>query len=117
MIGYAKNRPPWVGGLSAHRCSETCPPRDGSQNVAVTTNVDTWTVKSDKNWCHPSADGKALKISVDESDERYVRKATVTVIAADQTKTITVRQLGYEAAILVDQSSFEVGVIRSESVV
>ena len=30
MIGYAKNRPPWVGGLSAHRCSETCPPRDGS---------------------------------------------------------------------------------------
>ena len=49
----------------------------GSQNVAVTTNVDIWTVKSDKNWCHPSADGKALKISVDESDERYVRKATV----------------------------------------
>mgnify|MGYP001839472909 CR=1 FL=1 len=45
----------------------------GSQNVAVTTNVDIWTVKSDKNWCHPSADGKALKISVDESDERYVR--------------------------------------------
>lgn len=86
----------------------------GSQNVAVTTNVDTWTVKSDKNWCHPSADGKALKISVDESDERYVRKATVTVIAADQTKTITVRQLGYEAAILVDQSSFEVGVIGGE---
>ena len=35
----------------------------GSQNVAVTTNVDTWTVKSDKNWCHPSADGKALLIS------------------------------------------------------
>ena len=63
----------------------------GSQNVAVTTNVDTWTVKSDKNWCHPSADGKALIISVDESEERYVRKATVTVIAADQTKTITVR--------------------------
>ena len=86
----------------------------GSQNVAVTTNVDTWTVKSDKNWCHPSADGKALKISVDESDERYVRKATVTVIAADQTKTITVRQLGYEAAILVDQPSFEVGVIGGE---
>ena len=86
----------------------------GSQNVAVTTNVDTWTVKSDKNWCHPSADGKALKISVDESDERYVRKATVTVTAADQTKTITVRQLGYEAAILVDQPSFEVGVIGGE---
>lgn len=86
----------------------------GSQNVAVTTNVDIWTVKSDKNWCHPSADGKALKISVDESDERYVRKATVTVIAADQTKTITVRQLGYEAAILVDQPSFEVGVIGGE---
>ena len=86
----------------------------GSQNVAVTTNVDTWTVKSDKNWCHPSADGKALKISVDESDERYVRKATVTVTAADQTKTITVRQLGYEAAILVDQPNFEVGVIGGE---
>lgn len=43
-----------------------------------------------------------------------MRKATVTVIAADQTKTITVRQLGYEAAILVDQSSFEVGVIGGE---
>ena len=54
----------------------------GSQSVVITTNVDTWIVKSDKNWCHPSADGKALKISVDESEERYVRKATVTVIAA-----------------------------------
>lgn len=62
----------------------------------------------------PVSRRKALKISVDESDERYVRKATVTVIAADQTKTITVRQLGYEAAIPVDQSSFEVGVIGGE---
>lgn len=86
----------------------------GSQNVSITTNVDAWTAKADKNWCHPSIDGQALRISVDESEERYVREATVTIVAADLVKTIKVRQLGYEPAILVDQPSFKVGVIGGE---
>lgn len=86
----------------------------GSQNVSITTNVDAWTAKADKNWCHPSIDGQALRISVDESEERYVREATVTIVAADLVETIKVRQLGYEPAILVDQPSFKVGVIGGE---
>lgn len=87
---------------------------EGSQRLAVTTTVDVWTVKADKNWCHPSIDGKALVIAVDESEERYVRQATVTVTAAGLVETISVRQLGYEPAILVDKSNFELGVTGGE---
>lgn len=80
----------------------------GNQNIIIATNIDSWTAKSDKSWCHTTVHGETLNISVDESDERYVREATITVTAADQTKTIKVRQLGYEPAILIDEQTFEV---------
>jgi len=55
-----------------------------------------------------------LKVSVDESEERLVREATITITAEGQKKMVKVRQLGYEAAILIDTNVFEVEVIGKE---
>lgn len=86
----------------------------GEQSVTITTNATAWSARSDKNWCHPTVSGKLLKISVDESEERLVREATVSVTADEQLKTIKVRQLGYDAAILIDQQAFEVEVVGGQ---
>ena len=43
-----------------------------------------------------------------------VREATITITAEGQKKTVKVRQLGYEAAILIDTNVFEVEVIGKE---
>lgn len=86
----------------------------GTQNITVSTNAPTWEAKADKNWCTLSVAGKILKVSVDESEERLVREATITITAEGQKKTVKVRQLGYEAAILIDTNVFEVEVIGKE---
>ena len=70
----------------------------GTQNITVSTNAPTWEAKADKNWCTLSVAGKILKVSVDESEERLVREATITITAEGQKKMVKVRQLGYEAA-------------------
>ena len=51
------------------------------QSLTITTNAVAWTAQSDKSWCRPSIVGKLLKISVDQSDERLVREATITITA------------------------------------
>ena len=84
------------------------------QSLTITTNAVAWTAQSDKSWCRPSIVGKLLKISVDQSDERLVREATITITAEGQKKMVKVRQLGYEAAILIDTNVFEVEVIGKE---
>lgn len=84
------------------------------QSLTITTNAVAWTAQSDKSWCRPSIVGKLLKISVDQSDERLVREATVSVTADGLSKTIRVRQLGYEAAILIDQQAFEVPAVGAQ---
>ena len=84
------------------------------QSLTITTNAVAWNAQSDKSWCRPSIVGKLLKISVDQSDERLVREATITITAEGQKKTVKVRQLGYEAAILIDTNVFEVEVIGKE---
>ena len=81
------------------------------KSEAGTQNI---TAKADKNWCTLSVAGKILKVSVDESEERLVREATITITAEGQKKTVKVRQLGYEAAILIDTNVFEVEVIGKE---
>lgn len=86
----------------------------GIQNITVSTNASIWEAKADKSWCTLSVAGKILKISVDESEERLVREATVTIKAEGQIRTVKVRQLGYEAAILIDKNVFEVEVIGKE---
>lgn len=86
----------------------------GEQSLTITTNAANWTAQSDKSWCHATISGKLLKISVDESNERLVREATVSVTADSQTKTVKVRQLGYEAAILIDEQAFEISVVGSQ---
>ena len=86
----------------------------GTQNITVSTTAPTWEAKADKNWCTLSVAGKILKVSVDESEERLVREATITITAEGQKKMVKVRQLGYEAAILIDTNVFEVEVIGKE---
>ncbi|WP_294481803.1 M60 family metallopeptidase [uncultured Bacteroides sp.] len=86
----------------------------GTQSITVVTNAPTWDAKADKGWCTLSVAGKILKISVDESTERLVREAIVTITTDSQVKTVKVRQLGWEAAILTDPSAFEVEVVGSE---
>ena len=86
----------------------------GNQTITVITNVDDWSAKSDQNWCRFSVNGKLLKIEVDESEERLVREAVLTVTANGLTKTVKVRQLGYEAAILIDKQSFEVPAVGGD---
>lgn len=86
----------------------------GEQSVAITTTATAWTAQADKNWCHPTVSGKLLKISVDASDERLVREAIISITADAQTETIKVRQLGYEAAILIDEQAFEVTAVGEQ---
>lgn len=85
-----------------------------SQSIMLVTNGGVPDTKSDKSWCHPSATENMLKIAVDESDERLIREATVTVTSNKLTKTVKVRQLGYEAAILIDQQSFYINAIGGD---
>ena len=86
----------------------------GNQSVTITTNAESWKAEADKGWCHPTVNGKLLKIAVDESEERLVRESNVTITAGSQSATIKVRQLGYEAAILVDNSAFEVEAVGGD---
>ena len=86
----------------------------GTQKITVSNKATTLFAKADKNWCTLSVAGKILKVSVDESEERLVREATITITAEGQKKTVKVRQLGYEAAILIDTNVFEVEVIGKE---
>ena len=88
--------------------------KSGSQNVTVITNVGNWTAKADKSWCRLSINGKIIRIEVDESEERLVREALVTVLAGTQTKQIKVRQLGYEAAILIDKQVFDIQAVGGD---
>lgn len=78
----------------------------GDMEIPINTNSDTWTAKSNQNWCTVVINSENLKITVSESEERLVREATIIIKAADQEKTIRVRQLGYEPAILIDQQLF-----------
>lgn len=84
------------------------------QNLTITTNAINWIANSNESWCHTKIAGKILNISVDESLERLVREAIVTVTADGQVQTVKVRQLGYEAAILIDPTAFEVEVVGKE---
>lgn len=86
----------------------------GAKLVDVVASDPSWSAKSDKSWCHPSPNGKQLKINVDESDERLVREAIITVESDGLSKTIKVRQLGYEAAILIDKQRFEMPAVGGE---
>ena len=86
----------------------------GTQNITVSTNAPTWEAKADKNWCTLSVAGKILKVSVDESEERLVREATITITAEGQKNSVNVGQLGDEAGILIDSNVFEVEVIGKE---
>ncbi|WP_308746166.1 M60 family metallopeptidase [uncultured Bacteroides sp.] len=86
----------------------------GTQNITVSTNAPIWEATADKSWCTLSVAGKVLRIFVDESEERLVREAVITITAEGLKKTVKVRQLGYEPAILIDTNVFEVEVIGKE---
>lgn len=85
------------------------------KEVQVTCNGD-WAAKvaSDGTWCTLTRNGNGLSIAVTESDQQKVRETVVTVTSGSENKTIKVRQLGHEAAILVSRDIFSVAASGEE---
>lgn len=79
-----------------------------AQDIAVKTNVEQWSAKSDQSWCTTEADRATLKVSVTAHDGEMPREATITVTAHTLKKAVKVRQLGIEPAILISRQLFTV---------
>lgn len=103
-----------VPTLEVNRSTVDFANEGGMQNVGIITNVDTWSATSNQSWCIVSPNGKMLKIEVLESNERSVREAEIVVKASGLDKSIKVRQLGYDAAILVSNQLFSISAAGGE---
>lgn len=77
---------------------------DLPKTISIKTNVDVWTAKSDQPWCKVARSGRTLKVSVDSSPDVKVRTATITLTFGNIIKKISVRQIGSEPTILIDQT-------------
>lgn len=86
----------------------------GSRAIVITTNADHWKATSDKEWCSVASKDNTLTVSVPEYDGKDTRNAVIKVIADGLKKTVTVRQLGLEPAILVSQQIFSVETCGSD---
>ncbi|MDR3118192.1 MAG: hypothetical protein LBU44_02020 [Mediterranea sp.] len=86
--------------------------RDGVNfaNAAGVTTLDVTTDKSDwavavengQTWLTAVREGSTLKLSATESNERVIRTSYAVVTAGNRTKKLLVKQLGYEADILIE---------------
>jgi hypothetical protein len=76
----------------------------GTETLAVTTNTDDWTVITEdgQTWLTANRQGDAVMLSVTESNERAIRTSYAVIKAGNRTKELIVKQLGYEADILID---------------
>ncbi|MDR1715818.1 MAG: hypothetical protein LBS20_08220 [Prevotella sp.] len=72
--------------------------------LAVITNINDWTVTTEdgQTWLTADREGNAVKLSVTESNEREIRTSYAVVTAGNRTKMLVVKQLGYEAAIVIE---------------
>ncbi len=81
------------------------------QTVTVRCNT-TWTyhvVDADATWLYVEAGDGTLLVSVDDNDEKNVRRASIAVVTASLSDTISVAQLGWGKAILISPESVTVG--------
>lgn len=114
LLACSDEKSETVPTLEVNRSTVDFANEGGMQNVGITTNVDTWSATSNQSWCIVSPNGKMLKIEVLESNERSVREAEIVVKASGLDKSIKVRQLGYDAAILVSNQLFSISAAGGE---
>jgi len=81
----------------------------GTKTLAVTTSAGDWTVAAEQGqtWLTATREGSAVKLSVTESNERSLRTSYATITAGNRVKQLAVKQLGYEADILIEPETLE----------
>ena len=80
------------------------------ENIKIETNCEDWTITSDKDWCDAhriSSNPQMFRLALDENNELNLREAKLTLKASGITKTITVKQLGTQPAILVSPEKLD----------
>ena len=80
----------------------------GTRDIAIVTNADHWTARSDKDWCSVAVNESTLTVNVSGYDGKETREAVIKVTADGLAETVNVRQLGSEPAILISQQIFTV---------
>ena len=80
----------------------------GTRDIAIVTDADNWTARSDKDWCSVAVNGSTLTVNVSGYDGKETREAVIRVTADALTETVNVRQLGSDPAILISQQTFTV---------
>ena len=78
----------------------------GTRDIAIVTDADNWTARSDKDWCSVAVNGSTLTVNVSGYDGKETREAVIRVTADALTETVNVRQLGSDPAILISQQTF-----------
>ena len=66
----------------------------GTRDIAIVTDADNWTARSDKDWCSVAVNGSTLTVNVSGYDGKETREAVIKVTADALTETVNVRQLG-----------------------
>ena len=99
--------PQVVANLSVEKGTIDFKSAASEQIIIVATNVENWEAESNQSWCHAKARNGQLIVSVDENNKKTVREASITITAANETKTVKVRQLGLDPAILVDKEEIK----------
>lgn len=116
-------------------CSDEAGVEGGNKDTALKIDVETvdfkqaaeakelkitcaaeWAAKvaSDGSWCTLTKKADGLTIAVTESDQLKVRETVITVTSGSESKTVKVRQLGREAAILVSRDIYSVSASGEE---
>lgn len=82
-----------------------------SFTVPISTNIEGLQVKPKDNWCHAAIKNNQLQINVDENPGRFVRETKIFLSGQNQEVELTIRQLGYDPVILVDQQYVEMSAV------
>ena len=83
----------------------------GTQDVQVTTNVDTWTpaVSVGSDWCKVSSEGNTLSVEVYPNLAKDMREAMITITgtnsSATTVTTLKVVQMGSDPVLTVSEAS------------
>lgn len=79
-----------------------------TRTIDVSTNVS-WTVSSDKSWCHANAsnDGKQIHVTVDDNPNLTSRSAKLTVTSDVITKQVEVIQVGANIVVSPETLNFD----------
>lgn len=81
-------------------------------SIVVTTNLDSWTATSSSPWLTVSptsgiAGSNSIAITAKENTTGAARTATITVVAGNVTKTVTVTQKGTDASLVIEKETVD----------